>query len=497
MKHLRIQNHRIFETSSVPETGIEEFENECRQILAGGSRMLGLFPIDSKGNSKEEAKKVLAVFGNDDTSQLQLTSTVFSAGNSRFNSFANEFPNTNYFECELAENCTILPENHPWLRPVRKQETILGNIPYQFYKMEGEEVHEVAVGPVHAGVIEPGHFRFQCAGETVYHLEISLGYQHRGIERMLPRADELKRGLLVESIAGDTVIGHSMAYVLAMEALSRTNPSLRASVIRAIAEELERIAMHLAGLTGIANDVGFAIGAASYGRLRTLVINSLALICGSRFGRGLIVPGGVRFDLKNESIKKITENLLQVQNDIRQINDLMFSSTSVMTRLEETGRVHYQWAKDIGMVGPAARASGVRADVRFNFPYGAYRYHAIQTVTLDSGDVFARARIRSLEIEESLNFILERFVDIPSGEIISKVAPLPAGMGVISLSEGWRGEIVHCIFTGAAGEIVTYKVKDPSFNNWYGLALAVRNQGISDFPLCNKSFDLSYAGHDL
>ncbi|MGE5353785.1 MAG: hydrogenase, partial [Acidobacteriota bacterium] len=260
MKRLTVQNQRPFELSSVPELTVEEFEAEGRQILGEGSRMMGLFEIEET----HSAKKVLAVFGNDETSQIYIVKSVFPKGSERFRSFANEFPNTNYFECELAENSLIVPEGHPWLRPVRKQKTILGNIPYEFYRMEGDEVHEVAVGPVHAGVIEPGHFRFQCHGETVYHLEISLGYQHRGIEKLLLKADKNKRALLVESITGDTTVGHSVAYSLAMEALSKTGVSLRASVIRSIAEELERIAMHLSGLSGVANDVGFAIGAASY-----------------------------------------------------------------------------------------------------------------------------------------------------------------------------------------------------------------------------------------
>lgn len=493
MKRLTVQNQRAFELSSIPELPVSEFESEVRLVLSEGSRMMGLFGVDKTS----ENKKVLAVFGNNETSQIYLLKCLFPKGSERFQSFANDFPNTNYFECELAENSLIVPEGHPWLRPVRKQNTVLGNIPYEFYRVEGDEVHEVAVGPVHAGVIEPGHFRFQCHGETIYHLEINLGFQHRGVEKLLLTPDDNKRAILAESIAGDTVLGHSVAYSLAMEALSKTGVSLRASVIRSIAEELERIAMHLSGLSGIANDVGFAIGAASYGRLRTLVINSLLLICGSRFGRGLVRPGGVMYDLTEDAARKITKNLLEVQKDISDINDFMFSSTSVMSRLEGTGKVHTKWAGDIGMVGPAGRASGVKTDVRQDFPYGAYRYHAMQTVTLDTGDVFARARMRSLEIEESLGFILERFVDIPQGEIISQMNPLKENMGVISLSEGWRGEIMHAILTGPDGKIKTYKVKDPSFNNWYGVALSVRGEGISNFPLCNKSFDLSYSGHDL
>ncbi|MGE5679872.1 MAG: hydrogenase [Bacillota bacterium] len=493
MKNLTTHNLNTFRISDIPELNEIEFQSECREILNQGARLIGLFPVERNS----AARKVVAAFASDDTSEIKIVSRQFALEGASFESFANDYPLTNYFECELAENEKILPLNHPWLRPVRKQDYLFDGTPYHFYKVEGEEVHEVAVGPVHAGVIEPGHFRFQCNGETVFHLEISLGYQHRGIEKLLLTDNNSKRLHLVESIAGDTVIGHTMAYVQAVEALSKTGISLRASIIRAIAEELERIAMHLTGLTGIANDVGFAIGAASYGRLRTLVINSSALLCGSRFGRGLLLPGGVRFDLSDEVIKKIKQNLEQVSNDIKLTNDFMFSSTSVMSRLDDTGKVHYKWAKDIGMVGPAARASGVKADTRSNFPYGAYRYHVLQAVSLESGDVFARAMIRSLEIDKSLSFIFETMDQLPGGKILTPANGLESDMGVISMTEGWRGEIVHCLFTDNAGKIKAYKVKDPSFNNWYGLGLAVRNEGISNFPLCNKSFDLSYAGHDL
>ncbi|MDP4172518.1 MAG: hydrogenase [Bacteroidota bacterium] len=501
MNNLITHNLGLFKTKEVPELSIAEFQAECLEILSNGSRMIGLFPVEENASSK----KILAVFANDDTSAVHLTSTVFDLENDSFESFANEFPLTNYFECELAEDHHIRPLNHPWLRPVRKQDYILDNVPYKFYNLEGDEIHEVAVGPVHAGVIEPGHFRFQCNGENVFHLEISLGYQHRGIESILLRSNYFKRLNLVESIAGDTVIGHTLAYCQAIETLSKTSISLRESMIRVVAEELERIAMHLSGLGGVANDVGFAIGAASYGRLRTLVINSMALLCGSRFGRGLLKPGGLRFDLTEEVLKKITVNLLQVSEDIKLINDFMFSSTSVMSRLEDTGKVHNLWAKQIGLVGPAARASAVHIDTRTNFPYGAYRYHVIQTVSLDSGDVFARAKIRSFEIDESLRFILDLFNEMPEENLSSQMQTknnftnlsLEPGAGVISLTEGWRGEIVHCLFTDTKGNLMTYKIKDPSFNNWYGLALSVRNEGISNFPLCNKSFDLSYSGHDL
>jgi Ni,Fe-hydrogenase III large subunit/NADH:ubiquinone oxidoreductase subunit C len=493
MNSLTVQNQQPFAVADIPILSVKEFEDSIREALLTQARMIGLFGLETT----ESTTTVIAVLSHSATSTIHLLGTTFSLANNRYHSFADVHPQTNYFECELAENHQIIPEGHPWLRPVRKQTVIVGHQLYSMYKMEGEEIHEVAVGPIHAGVIEPGHFRFQCHGELVYHLEIVLGYQHRGIEKLLLNASPSQQIILCESITGDTVIGHSMAYSLAVEALSNASVSLRAQIFRSLAEELERIAMHLAGLGGIANDVGYAIGSASYGRLRTLVINSTALLCGSRFGRGFIVPGGLQFDPMDDAIKTLKKNLHIVQNDVQVINEVMFNSTSVLGRLDHTGTVERDWAQSIGMVGPAARASGIDLDTRSQFPYGAYKYIHLPLITLSSCDVFARARMRSLEIDESLRFIFDQLENLPAGSVQSEINEISPHSGVVSLTEGWRGEIAHCAFTDSNGKWKRYKIKDPSFHNWYGLGLALRSEAISDFPLCNKSFDLSYSGHDL
>jgi Ni,Fe-hydrogenase III large subunit len=268
-------------------------------------------------------------------------------------------------------------------------------------------------------------------------------------------------------------------------------------MIRCIAEELERIAMHIAGLAGVANDIGFAIVASAYGKYRTLIINTLALLCGSRFGRGLFVYGGVRFDFDNSILEKVIENLETVKSAIPTINDYLFTSTGAMLRFEETGIVTHDYAKRIGLVGMSGRASGVEIDTRKDFTYGAYLHYPISIVTLDTCDVFSRARVRALEMEESFRIVFTLLKDIPKGEIKTVVGKPLLNSGVISMVEGWRGEVLHIGLSDEQGNIIQYKIKDPSFNNWYGLSLALRRVAISDFPLCNKSFDLSYAGHDL
>jgi len=492
MTSLELQNNQCFDVSSIQFLTVGDFQKNIIETLANGCRMISLTPID-----KNSPEKLIAVFADNSSSLIHIIGGEFEKSKLEFESFANQFPQTNYYECELSENYGYVPLNHPWLRPVRKQNVILGKKPYQFFKLEGEEVHEVAVGPIHAGVIEPGHFRFQCHGELVYNLEINLGYQHRGIERLLLEANPDQRIILSESIAGDTTIGHTFAHCSAIESLSQTQLSLRAEVIRTIASELERIAMHLSGLGGVANDVGFALPASYYGKLRTLAINSLALLCGSRFGRGLFIYGGVRFDLDEEIIKNIKSNLEIIKNDVAEINNYLFNSVGVLTRFEDNGTVSRELAQSVALVGLAARASGLEEDARISFPYSAYRYNPVSMITLSSGDVFARSRLRALEIDESLRYIFDQLDNLPSGEIKSEVGELKSNSGVVSIVEGWRGEIVHLAFTDDKGNLIQYKIKDPSFNNWYGLSLTLRKTAISDFPLCNKSFDLSYAGHDL
>lgn len=492
MTPLQVQNGQLISLSEIEYLNVNDWTEVVYRGLSAGYRMIGLFPIDNNN-----PHKIIAQFADALSSSLHIIACEFPKTELEFESFATRFPQTNYFECELAENYGYTIKNHPWMRPVRKQSVINGNQHYEFYKLKGDEVHEVAVGPIHAGVIEPGHFRFQCHGELVYNLEINLGYQHRGIEEMMLKANQNQKIILAESITGDTVIGHTNAHCMAVEGLSRTSITLRAQIIRTIAEELERVAMHLASLGGVANDIGFAIISSSYGRLRTLVINSLASICGSRFGRGLSVYGGVRFDLNDENIQEITTKLMKVQHDVDIINSYLLSSSGAITRFDGTGFVSKEFAQSVGLVGMIARSCGIESDTRVQYPYGAYHYFPISEISLPTGDVFARVRLRTLEIRESIRFILEQLGNLPSENIKNELQELIPNSMIISMVEGWRGEIVHTAVTNGKGEISQYKIKDPSFNNWYGLSLALHKTAISDFPLCNKSFDLSYSGHDL
>lgn len=479
----------------------EEPPVSLRDWLAAGHKLLatGARPVAVFSRKMNQETRVWAAFALPSSDQLCLTSTVFAATERlTYGAFSYGTASMNYFECELYEQTGIFPDRYFRLRPRRLAEGWeKGGAPYAFYQVTGEEVHEVGVGPVHAGVIEPGHFRFQCHGEQILHLEIQLGYQHRGIEQLLPKKNRTQQLILVESIAGDSVIANATAFCSALEALAGFSPSLREQAVRGVAAELERIAMHLATLSGIATDIGFAMPAAAFGALRTSVINLTAEICGSRFGRGWIIPGGVRFDLDAPLTEKARHVLDSVSAKFPDIEALLFNAPSALARMEATGTVSAEDARAAGLVGLAARASGISWDARTDFPYGIYRYSSIPSPTLDSGDVYARAKLRALEIRNSIHFIREQLDNLPPVKPKKPLADLARNAFTIALVEGHRGEIAHVLFTDSSGEISQVKFKDPSFHNWQGVALAVRENGISDFPLCNKSFDLSYAGHDL
>jgi len=425
----------------------------------------------------------------------------------RFPSLANLCPQVHLFEREIAEQFGVAFDDHPWMKPVRFQLELPGGFPparprgtvgvMDYYRVSGDEVHEVAVGPVHAGIIEPGHFRFQCYGEQVFHLEISLGFQHRGIEAALAGGPHRNTLVRMETAAGDTTIGHTQAYAMAVEALSGTRVSARAEVIRGIALELERLANHTGDLGAIAGDVGYLPTASFCGRIRGDFLNMSALLCGSRFGRGLVVPGGIRYDLDAPLIETLGKRLATAREELANAVDLLWNTPSVMGRLENTGALPEADARTIGLVGPAARACGINCDVRRDLPFGIYRLAQIPVVTAATGDVHARTLIRWLEAEKSMDFIEEQVRQLPAGTTQADIPGLAPHHLAVALTEGWRGEVCHVAITDGGGRFARYKIVDPSFHNWTGLAFALRGEQISDFPLCNKSFNLSYCGFDL
>lgn len=470
-----------------------------------GELRRGSHPLTLYGRTAADGVLVTAILEGEGA-EVVVVRAVLDA-EAGYDALTPEHPAMHAFERELHEQHGVRVSGHPWLKPLRFERSgWAGRDAYPFWKLEGKEVHEVAVGPVHAGVIEPGSFRFMCHGERVHHLEIMLGYQHRGIEAMLLQRDPRALAPLVETIAGDTSVAHTWAYAAAIEALAGASVDREIALSRGLLLELERVGMHLSGLAGMAADIAFLQGAATYGRLRTTAINTTMGLCGSRFGRGGVRPGGHGVALEDAprdgagarfTRGELDENIELLTRDLATIDACFLGASTVRHRLRGVGALRPELARSIGVVGMAARASGIARDVRA-LAGGVYAEPRIATHTEPSGDCWARARVRVEELRSSLAWIRAAIAHgprlQPTRGALSALAPGHLALAVV---EGWRGEVVHVLETGEDGRLLHYKVQDPSLRNWLGLALAVRDNDISDFPICNKSFDLSYCGHDL
>ncbi len=483
MNWLIAENKQRINIFDIPVLKIDDLRLE---IIKAEKRVIGFF-----GKQENENVRLFVVLADDTNGKLLISSALFNKDIKEYESLTQVLPSFHMFEREFFEQFGIKPLNHPWLKPIRNHKN-----EYKFFEMNGEEVHQVAVGPIHAGVIEPGHFRFMCHGEKIYDLEIQLGWQHRGVEELFVQSHSNQ---LAESICGDSVIAHNLAYSNAIEALGNVQITKKAQIIRLIALEMERSAIHIGDLGAIAGDIAYLMGAAIFGATRTLIINTMLEISGSRFGRGLITTGGVNFDIDENLSKKIINVIEKVSKDVERTTKVMLNSPTVASRLEKTGVVSEEFAKKLGLVGMAARVSGVKIDSRFDFPDEWLKNIENKYIKAD-GDVYGRTRLRYKEINQSFHIIkklLKVLTEYKNESLYVDMNNLSPNSFVVSITEGWRGEIVHIVTTDGIGYLNRYKIKDPSFNNWFALAMAVRNNGISDFPLCNKSFNLSYSGNDL
>ena len=485
--------------SSAPKSSYD-FSHCCVDRLDAGDRLVTLFGRHVKSNC-HWGTIVTAVFQTP-SGELNVFRGRAEDGK-HYPSLTRTYPAAQIFERELWEQTGLQPEGHPWLKPVRFEgERQQRMTEYPFFKVRGREVHEVGVGPIHAGVIEPGHFRFMCLGEKVHHLEIQLGYQHRGVEALLRRRPPMALASTVESICGDSSVAYAWGYCAAVEALSNSPVSLETDLLRGIALEMERIAMHVATLNGLATDVAFLQGGGTYGRLRTAIINATQRVCGNRFGRGWLRPGRAR-GLTEVLRQDLMQTLSAFAQDFTEINELMLASLSVKARLQGAGIVSTKTAQELGLVGVVARASGIATDTRIQLPSQIYERFPAELVTESGGDCWARMKQRIREVDASVQWLLKVLGDTAhdltssdsAREVLGK--PLAPETLCVSLIEGTRGPVVQVIETSSQGEILHYKVQDPSLPNWFGLAMAVRDNDISDFPICNKSFDLSYCGNDL
>ncbi|HEY9870695.1 MAG TPA: NADH-quinone oxidoreductase subunit C [Candidatus Obscuribacterales bacterium] len=368
---------------------------------------------------------------------------------------------------------------------------------HEFLRVEGEGVYELPVGPIHAGIIEPGHFRLSCLGEVILNLEIRLGYLHRGVEKRMTQVPWGKGRFVAEAASSDTAVANALAHAIAIEALLGIEVPARAQFLRSLALEVERIAMHIIDIGGMAVDIGFLGIASSLARMRGSALRLADLLAGSRFMRGFICPGGVKRD-PGANLAKIHQSVRQLNFAVEKIVSMFLDSPGAQERLEGVGRVSPSLAREFGLVGVAARGCGIAYDTRAHFEHGTFPRYAPPVVTESAGDALSRIRVRVAELFNSMSFVYNLSDAVPDGPVLTELPenlpPDSTGLGIV---EAYRGELIHLAFTDAAGRIKRYVIKDPSFNNWTGLSIAVRNNLVADFPICNKSFSLSYSGHDL
>jgi Ni,Fe-hydrogenase III large subunit len=499
MNYITISNHQSVPVKTIPEVKYELFMEQNITLIEGHPERHCILYF---GYREGKMIRLICSIADDIDHSIMVSSSSVREEDSLV-SFSAKNLAFEKFERELHENFGIGYNDHPWLKPVRYSENRADKskiiAEYPFFNIASEELHEVGVGPVHAGIIEPGHFRFVCNGEQILHLEIQLGYQHRGIEQLfLEKKKPIQRITLAESIAGDSVVGHATAFTYLWESLTASLPDENVLLARTLAQELERIAIHTGDLSAICTDVAYQLGASVFGRLRTPVINFFQEWCGNRLAKGLIRTGYNPYPFNNELAERLNTILNNFEPEFVEMNNELSRLPSSLSRFERTGMLRYEQLLNIGTVGMSARMNALARDIRSSHPYGMYNELHHEPILKHHGDVYSRVQIRREEVRQSISYImnlLDRINDTAVTDGPSyKLNPDSFG---ISLTEGWRGEICHAAVTDRNGDLKIYKIKDPSFHNWLALGMAVRNNEISDFPVSNKSFNLSYCGHDL
>jgi Ni,Fe-hydrogenase III large subunit len=403
------------------------------------------------------------------------------------------------------------PDQRPWLRHAAWRPDdypLLDPLPpvvdpsiavddYAFVRVEGEGVHEIPVGPVHAGIIEPGHFRFSVVGEKVLKLEERLGYVHKGIERRFTDMSALEGHRLAARVSGDSAVAFSWAYCQALEGLCGAAPPPRALYLRALCLELERLQNHLGDLGALGNDAGFAFGLAQFSRLKEELLRAMHAAIGQRYLFDAIVPGGTAFDLQDSAAAALGATVERIGQSVLELRHIYDEHAGVRDRFVGAGQVTPELARRLGLTGLAGRASGAGIDLRVDCPCAPYDVLRPVPCVQQAGDVAARVAVRFDEVQESCRLIATLLSGLPAGNVRAAVAPPDRRALAIGLVEGWRGPVLVALESSAGGGIHRCHPHDPSWQNWPVLEHAIIGNIVPDFPLINKSFNLSYSGHDL
>jgi len=435
------------------------------------------------------------------------------ADNPKFNSLAKDIYSASLFEREIKEMFGIEPSNSPDTRRLRMHSEIWpeGFYPlrkdfikpagvgktgdYVFNEVDGEGIFEIPVGPVHAGIIGPGHFRFSAAGEPIINLEIRLGFTHRGIEKLFEGKNVYDALRISECCSGDASFANSLSYSCAIEKIAGIEVSENTRMLRAVFLELERMYNHINDIGGIAVDVGFSFPAAFASIVKENILQLNEKVTSNRYLKNVNSIGAIAINWDKDKTQALRESLKKIYKDFKEIKEILLSSVSFMDRVDGTGVLKKKTAEDLGAIGLAARASGIAVDLRKDFP-GIYAKADFNLIKQETGDCLARLNMRLAEFEESIKLIYW-FLD--------RITPQAAAQSSYNIKEGfalgyveaWRGALTYWVKINKSGIIERCKITDPSFLNWQALAFCVLGDIIPDFPLCNKSFDLSYSGNDL
>jgi Ni,Fe-hydrogenase III large subunit/Ni,Fe-hydrogenase III component G len=483
------------------------------RAAAAGLRLASLFASD-EGTS--EGFAVHHVWASADPAGFVRVWASVARDAGRFPSIAAKHPVANWFEREIMDYFGPIPEGHPnqnrvalhddwpegtWvLRRDFEDRQLVPRAGGQFrpYRpVTGEGVFHLPVGPVHAGIIEPGHFRFGVAGEPVLYLQLRLFYVHKGIEKRFERLPWRHGLFLAESISGDTAVGHALAYAHAIERLAGVDPPPRACYLRVALLECERIYNHVADVGAIATDVAFTVPASRAQALREGLVRIQERLFGSRLLRGTVALGGVKCDLTVGRRNELQHHLERLEREFKGLVTLLIDSGTFTDRIDGTGILETQVARDLGVVGIAARASGLDLDLRRDQPHDAYSGLHFEVPVEEGGDVRARLMVRAREVEQSISILRQVLENLPEGRVLSPLPDtLPAGSSALGWAEGWRGECLHWLRTDSQGRLDRVKINDPSFKNWPAIVRAVPGNIVPDFPVINKSFNLSYSGND-
>ena len=508
-----VRQRRAGELVMDAETG--SLPTLARRVLRDlGGRLMSLFATDER----EEAGRFLLhqIWSLPAQRTFLEVAAPIDPAAPLFPSITAAHPVANWFEREVMDGFGLVPDGHPnplrvalhddWPEgawPLRKDFPADRPVPrvegdfHPFRPVTGEGVFQIPVGPVHAGVIEPGHFRFGVAGEPVLYLQLRLFYVHKGTEKRFERLPWRHGLLLAESISGDTAVGHALSYAHAIERLAGVDVPPRGRALRLVLLELERIYNHVADIGALATDVAFTVPASRAQALRERLVRLQDGLFGTRLLRRTIALGGVTRDLSRQDLEQLRDHLSAFERPFDDLITLLIDAGTFTDRVDATGILAQQAARDLGIVGMAARASGIDADFRRDHPYGGSERLHFEVPIEEGGDVRARLMVRAREVEQSLSILNQVLGALPDSPIAGRLPErLPARSSALGWVEAWRGPITHWIATDAEGRLARVKVTDPSFLNWPGLVHAVPGNIIPDFPVINKSFNLSYSGTD-